>query len=374
MKNAAVLFLALAVVVCIAGVTFAAGKVAIVTNLDYDIKETYFSALEMVRKYGSDKIIHATWPLNYMDRQEQMVSIIAKLAADQNVKAIVINRAVPGTNAAIDKLLETRKDIFIAYCTPSYHQGENPSDAAARAAVTLEINELEMGGTIPAQAKKMGAKTLIHYSYPRHMGQPMLLTRKELMRAKCASLGIEFVDTTALDPMSDGLRDAEQFILEDVPKMVKKYGADTAFFSTNNRMQAPLISAVINTKAIYPQPPLPSPYEGFPLAFGIKSDFEKPNNLQGVISETRRIIKGKGAEGRLSTWPVPVDMMFTAGCVEYAFKVISGEASPDKLDKALLEKCFSNYAGVGVITTHYVDEFGKEYPNYLLTLMDYLNY
>jgi hypothetical protein len=139
-------------------------------------------------------------------------------------------------------------------------------------------------------------------------------------------------------------------------------------------MQIPLIKAVVDTKAIYPQPCCPSPFHGYPTALGIKSDTNNPNNLQHVIDETRKILKEKGVEGRLSTWPVPLAMMFTVGATEYAMKVINGETVIDKLDKELFEKCLSDYAKVGVATKPLVDNSGKEFPNFLLAIMGFLTY
>ena len=346
------------------------GKVAIVTNTVSQNEEEYRSAQEMVAKYG-DRIVHVTWPDNFMAEQEQMVSVVAKLAYDPDVKALIINQAVPGTNAAVDKLLETRDDIFIVYSTPQ----ENPPDVARRAQLILQPDELAMGNTIPVQAKKLGAKVFVHYSFPRHMSQVLLSSRRELMKKKVAELGLEFVDATAPDPTGDsGLPGAQQFILEDVPKMVAKYGKDTAFFSTNCAMQIPLIKAVVDSGAIYPQPCCPSPYHGFPTALGIESDSSKPGDLQHVIDETRRILKEKGMEGRLSTWPVPVAMMSTVASTEYAFKVMDGKVPFDKLDIPVLEQCMADYAKGKVTTTPYVDEAGKKYDNYLFILMDFLTY
>jgi hypothetical protein len=346
------------------------GKVAIVTNTVSQNEEEYRSAQEMVAKYG-DRIVHVTWPDNFMAEQEQMVSVVGKLAYDQDVKALVINQAVPGTNAAVDKLLETRDDIFIVYCSPQ----ENPPDAASRAQLILQPDELAMGNEIPVQAKKLGAKVFVHYSFPRHMSQVLLSSRRELMKKKCAEIGLEFVDATAPDPTGDsGLPGAQQFILEDVPKMVEKYGKDTAFFSTNCAMQIPLIKAVVDTGAIYPQPCCPSPYHGFPTALGIESDSSKPGDLQHVIDETRRILAEKGMTGRLSTWPVPVAMMATVASTEYAFKVMAGEVPFDKLDIPVLEQCMADYAKVAVKSAPYVDEAGKTYDNYLFVLMGFLTY
>ncbi len=113
------------------------GKVAIVTNTVSQNEEEYRSAETMSQKYG-DRIVHVTWPDNFMTEQEQMITTVSKLAADPEIKAVIINQAVPGTNAAIDKLLETRDDMLIIYGTPQ----ENPEDVAARADIILKPNEL----------------------------------------------------------------------------------------------------------------------------------------------------------------------------------------------------------------------------------------
>ena len=98
-------------------------KVAIVTNTVSQNEEEYRSAQEMVAKYG-DRIVHVMWPDNFMAEPEQMVSVISKLAYDKEIKAVVINQAVPGTNPAIDKLREARRDVFIVYASPQ----ENPPE------------------------------------------------------------------------------------------------------------------------------------------------------------------------------------------------------------------------------------------------------
>ena len=35
---------------------------------------------EMVKKYGSDKIVHELWPDNFMQEQEQMISVLGKIS------------------------------------------------------------------------------------------------------------------------------------------------------------------------------------------------------------------------------------------------------------------------------------------------------
>lgn len=351
------------------------GKVAIVTNTLSQNEEEYRSAQQMVAKYGEEKIVHVLWPDNFMAEQEQMVSIVAKIASDPEIKALIINQAVPGTNAAVDKLLETRDDVFIVYCTPQ----ENPPDVSSRADLILQPDELKMGDNIPIQAQKLGAKTFVHYSFPRHMSQVLLSTRRELMKAKCAELGIEFVDATAPDPTGDsGVTGAQQFILEDVPKMIAQYGKDTAFFSTNCAMQIPLIKAVSDAGGIYPQPCCPSPYHGFPTALGIESGDYSENSMENVISQTAVKLQEKGVLGRFSTWPVPVSMMDTVASTEYAIKWMAGEiADKNTIDLKVLEQCMADYAKVSVVTSPYAETANGNtvtYDNYRLILMDFLTY
>ncbi|MBQ7817096.1 MAG: DUF3798 domain-containing protein [Oscillospiraceae bacterium] len=157
-----------------------AGKVAIVTNTVSQNEEEYRSAEQMAEKYG-DRIVHVTWPDNFMTEQEQMITTVSKLAADPEIKSIVINQEVPGTNTSIDKLIETRDDMLIIYATPQ----ENPEDVAVRADIIMQPNELDMGPAMVELAAEMGAKTFVHYSFPRHMAQVLLYGRRDLIMAKC---------------------------------------------------------------------------------------------------------------------------------------------------------------------------------------------
>lgn len=348
-----------------------AGKVAIITNTVSQNEEEYRSAELMTAKYG-DRIVHVTWPDNFMAEQEQMITTVSKLAADPEIKAIVINQAVPGTNPAIDKLLETRDDMFIVYATPQ----ENPEDVAVRADIIMQPNELDMGPAMVELAYEMGAKTFVHYSFPRHMAQIMLSGRRDLMMAKCEELGIQFVDATAPDPTGDsGTAGAQQFILEDVPKMVAQYGKDTAFFSTNCAMQVPLIKACVEEGAMYPQPCCPSPYHGYPTALGLvaEGDSAAAITVEEIVAQTTAALEAAGVLGRFGTWPVPTSMMMTVAGTEYAIDWIDGEIT-DRLDVDALTTRMGEYAGRDCTVSPYVDEAGTSYDNYLLIMMDYLVY
>ena len=190
---------------------------------------------------------------------------------------------------------------------------------------------------------------------------------------------VRSVDVDALDPLGDsGAYNVEMFILENVPWMIAKYGRDTAFYCTNCFLQVPLIKAVTDNHAIYPQPCCPSPYHGFPEALGIETGEGIPD-LNYIINETLRIAAAKNMSGRLSTWPVPLPMMLTHADVEYAIKWINGEVPETSIDDQVLMDCMTAY--IKEITGRDIEinmssfsEDGKVYDNLKLLLMSYLNY
>ena len=354
-----------------AAVAATEGKIAIITNTVSQNEEEYRSAQAMVEKYG-DRVIHDTMPDNFMAEQEQFISVINKYGTDPDVKAIIINQACPGSNPGIDKVAEVRdlNDLFVAYCTPQ----ENPTDITTRADVTISVDEVGKGTYMAQQAYDMGCKTFVHYSFPRHMAQVTLAGCRDKIKEKCEELGIEFVDATAPDPTSDaGNTGAQMFILEDVPKMVEKYGKETAFFSTNCVMQVPLIEAVYDSGAYFVQPCCPSPYHGFPSAFGIESPSDLVNGITETIEATKKYVADAGLTGHFSTWSVPASIANTVACTEYAFLWMAGlvgDCEPDVLAAVL-----ANYCGTEAALEPFVDPgTGEVTENYLVYQLGYLNY
>lgn len=344
-------------------------KIGIMTGTVSQNEEEYRAAEAVQKKYGKDRVLLMTYPDKFMDEQETTIANLVSMASDPKVKALIIVQAVPGTSAAIEKVKELRDDLLIIAGTP----GEDPKMIASKADVVLAMDELTMGRTIPEQAKKQGAKVFVHYSFPRHMSYALLSARRDLMKETCADIGLEFVDATAPDPTGDaGVSGAQQFILEDVPRKIEKYGKDTAFFSTNCSMQVPLISASLDQGGIYPQPCCPSPYHGFPSALGIKIPEDKKGDIDFAVEEIRKEVAAKNGTGRFSTWPVPVAMMFVEASSDYAMAWGRGEFDK-KLNKEKLQEYFDNYAKVGV-TLNELDEGGVHYDNYLMTMVDFLNF
>lgn len=347
----------------------AAYKIGILTGTVSQNEEEYRAAERVVAKYGADRVVVKTYPDKFMDEQDTTISNIVELASDPEIKAIIIVQAVPGVSAGIEKAKELRSDLLIIAGVP----GEDPPMIAAKADIVLALDELAMGKSIPEQAQKMGAKTFVHYSFPRHMSYALLAARRDLFKENCEKLGITFVDATAPDPTGDaGVPGAQQFILEDVPRMVAEYGKDTAFFSTNCAMQVPLIKATLDEGGIYPQPCCPSPTHGFPSALGITIPADKTGDMAFILETVKTEIAAKNGTGRFSTWSVPVSMMFIEGAVEYAMQWAEGKTN-GKVDQEALKKAFEDYAKTTISMTTLEDN-GVKYDNYFMILLDFFTF
>lgn len=346
-------------------------KIGVVTGTVSQGEEEYQEAMNQIAKYGN-VIVHATYPDNFSTETETVISQVVELASDPAVKAIVFVQAVPGAAAAIEKVRETRPDMLVIAGVP----GEDPPIIAGKADIVLQVDEISMGRTIPEMAAKMGAKTFIHYSFPRHLSYATIARRLEIMKETCKELGIELVEVNAPDPTGDaGVSGAQQFITEDVPRQIEKYGKDTAFFSTNCAMQEPLIRTIWENGAIYPQQCCPSPYHGYPAGLNIDVKGHE-GDVQYMLDQIAIKLKEKGQEGRMSTWGVPINMLMIDAGVRYAIKFAEGEIT-DRSDVEAFKVALNEAAAarnVGEIAVTSYDEDGVSLPNFLMLLAPFYDF
>lgn len=344
-------------------------KIGIITGTASQGDEEITQATKMKEKYG-DMIVTSTYPDNFTSETETLISNAVAMASDPDVKAIVWCQAVPGTAAAIDKVRETRPDMVFIAGTP----GEDPGVINPKADIVFQVDEPGCGVVIPPQAKKQGAKTLIHYSFPRHMSYALIVARHENLKTYCAENDIELVDVTAPDPTGDsGITGAQQFILEDVPRQVEKYGKDTCFFTTNCGMQEPLIRSVFEQGAIYTLQCCPSPFHAFPAALNIDMTGHEAD-VDYMLEQMAIKVKEAGMEGRVSTWGVPCNMLFVEAGVEYAIKYLNGETNgvvDDEAIRATLQECAGD---VQVNVTNHVAEDGTTAANHYLVTADFVTF
>jgi hypothetical protein len=325
--------------------------------------EEEFRAAENMKKIYGDKIVITTYPDRFMQEQETTISNMMAMASDPQVKAIVMVQAVPGAAAAIDRVREVRPDILFILGVP----GEDPDMIASKGDVILQTNDLARGAQIAQQAKDMGATTLVHYSFPRHMSYEMLSARRDLMKAEAQKIGLRFVEEDAPDPTGDaGVPGTQQFIMEDVPRKIAQFGKETAVFGTNCSMMEPMIRQTVSNGGIFPVQCCPSPYHALPGALGISIPEDKKGNLEWIREAIGTSVAKANMTGRVATWPVPVNMMYVEAGVKYAIEYLEGRTN-GKVDKPVLISLMEQVAGGKVELTNY-----KQYPHYFLYLSDHL--
>lgn len=346
-------------------------KIGIMTGTVAQNEEEFRRAEAIQKQLGADRVVIATYPERFMQEQETTISNMMAMASDPLVKAIVFVQAVPGAAAAIDRVRQVRPDILFVLGVP----GEDPDMIAGKGDILLQTDDLARGAQIAQKAKAMGATTLVHYSFPRHMSYEMLSARRTLMKQEAEKLGLRFVEQDAPDPTGDaGVPGTQQFIMEDVPRKVAQFGANTAFFGTNCAMMEPMIRQVAATKALYPVQCCPSPFHALPNALGIAVPGDKKADVPWILAEEKAKIASMGMSGRIATWPIPVNQLYLQAGVEYAKAYIEGQTK-GKVDKAALVAIMERIAGGKVQLTEYTSAKTKTtYSNYFLFLSDFYNF
>ena len=343
-------------------------KIGIITGTVSQGDEEIGAAMKMKEMYP-DIVVTATYPDNFSTETEQTIATVTNMAADPEVKAIVFVQAVPGATAAINKVRETRDDILFitGVCA------EDPAVIAAAADICMLVDEITMGTSVIDQAVAQGAKTFVHISFERHLGYATISARQQLFKDRCAELGVEYVEATAPDPTGDaGVPGAQAWITENIKPYVEKYGKDTAFFSTNCSLQVPLIQQIAELGAIYPVQCCPSPYHAYPSAFNIDTA-----GHEGDIDYLNEQIAAKVAEygnsGRMSTWPISVNMTMIEAGFNYANKWINGEIT-DRCDADALLAEIQAVGGEGMEISNYSDDNGTLDNFFMINSTTYMNF
>jgi len=337
-------------------------KIGLLVGTVTQNEEEFRMAEQMQREFGEERIVIRTYPDRFMQEQETTISQMMALASDPAMRAIVMVQSVPGAAAAVDRVRAVRPDILIILGSPQ----EDPDLVARRGDIVLNINDLGRGYQIAEHAQRMGATVLVHYSFPRHMSIEFLATRRNMMRERAEQLGIRFVEVDAPDPTGDaGVPGTQQFINEDVPRQIARYGANTAFFGTNCAMMEPLIRQVVAGKALFPVQCCPSPYHALPGALGISVPDEQRGNLEWIISQIDTAVDSAGMTGRVATWPAPINMAMIQAGTYYAIEYINGRTN-GKVDDAKIREIFAKVAGGADLT------FYGDYKNYYMVMLDHM--
>ena len=297
--------------------------VGVVTVSVSQAEDSFRGAEAIAKKYGNvqdgGRINVVTIPDNFMQEQETTISLITSLADDPKMKAIVINESVPGTYSAFKTIREKRPDILLF--SSSSH--EDPVQVSKVADVVINPDSIARGYLIVKAAHDLGAKKFMHISFPRHLSYEVIAKRRDVMEQTAKDLGMEYIEMSAPDPVSDvGVPGAQQFILEQVPNWIAKYGKDTAFFVTNDAQTEPLLRQIAKNGGYFIEADLPSPTMGYPGAFGIQFADEEKGNWAKILEKVEKEVTANGGAGRMGTWAYSYSFSTAEALTELAIKAV----------------------------------------------------
>ena len=272
--------------------------------------------------YGEENVTLAIYPDNFTEELETTIQTIVNLSDDPEMKAIIVNQAVPGTTEAFRQIKEHRPDII---CVAGESHEDLPEIGSA-ADLTCNNDFVARGYLIIRTAHELGCDTFVHISFPRHMAYETMSRRVAIMKAACEEFGMKFVLETAPDPTSDvGVAGAQAYILEKVPEWVEKYGKNAAYFCTNDAHTEPLLKQLLEYGRYFIEADLPSPLMGYPGALGIDLT-EEAGDFEKILAKVESAICEKGGADRFGTWAYSYGYTVSAGLAEHCKNVLQGNS------------------------------------------------
>ncbi len=280
------------------------------------------------QKYGEDRIILATYPDNFTEELETTIQTIVNLSDDADMKAIIVNQAIPGTTEAFRQIKERRPDII---CIAGESHEDLPEIGSA-ADLVCNNDFVARGYLIIRTAHELGCDTFVHISFPRHLSYETMSRRVAIMKAACEEFGMEFVMESAPDPTTDvGVPGAQAYIAEHVPEWVEKYGQNSAYFCTNDAHTEPLLRGLIENGGYFIEADLPSPLMGYPGALGLDLT-EEAGDFSKILAKVESAVVEKGGAGRFGTWAYSYGYTVSAGLAQHAMNVIDGKSELTDID------------------------------------------
>ncbi|MDR2713582.1 MAG: DUF3798 domain-containing protein [Clostridiales bacterium] len=326
------------------------------------------AAEALIAQYGKVEdggmIKHVVLP-DIIEEVELIILQISSLKDDPLMKAVIVNPAVQGTAAAFQKIREAGRDDILLIANMSQ---DDPVVISQVADVIVDSDNVLRGYYDILRAKKMGAKTFVHMSFPRHMGVYVLARRKAIYEEACNDLGLEFVFETIPDPAGDLSIAMSRQRLHDVTPLIEKYGKDAVYFTTNIALHEQVIRGAVELGAIFVDSDDMSPICGFPSALGVDLS-DVIGDWPAIVAKIEDAVVAKGMSGRVGCWPYSFAYTAGIGLFEFAKATVEGTAADDTLSEIV--KAFQvNTPGCDWVSSVFKYPDGSQLNNYYLLAMD----
>ena len=322
--------------------------------------EDYRAAQEIARRFPR-RVMHITYPDNFPAESVTVAAQLTGLAGEAKLKSMVIGQAIPGSAAAARAVRALRPDVRIGFVTPR----DDPDSVAAACDLAIGPDEIERGRAIVASAHDMGARSVVYYSFPRHLDEPLLAAQRDMMRSECARRGMRFAPVTMPDPIvADG--PAREFVIRDVPRELQRLGPATAFYATCNEVQEQLIRALLDAKQGYfVEQALPGPSVGYSEALDLESPEDaEPDSLNTTL---RQGVAALGMSGHFGTWSASVQEVTMRAMGSLMLDALDQGTNPR--DSATVNRYLEREAGAPVHMRR-----ARPGANQWLILLDHVTY
>ncbi|MDD4238064.1 MAG: DUF3798 domain-containing protein [Desulfotomaculaceae bacterium] len=345
-------------------------KIGVVTPTLSTSEDEFRAADMMVKKYP-DIVKHITLPENFSTEIETGLSQITSLADDPQMKAIIVISGQAGLLPALQKVEETRPDI-ITMTAPIW---DDPVLMAKYVDINLDTDWVKRGEAIARKAESMGAKTVIHYSFPTHLAKEVIAQRKDMMQKTSEQLGMQWVEVATPDPQTgNGTGPMLQFLREDIPRQISKYGTETNIFGTNCPMYDVIIDEALKLKFMVAEQCCPTPTQAYPTVMGLEISDEDAWDFEKINTMIREHAAAAQMTNRLGGWPLPATVFVPQYAVELAKKIID-DPGFDYNNLQNLNQFAKDFSGYNVTFNHFKPaEAGAELENYYVLIMDSILY
>ena len=164
----------------------------------------------------------------------------------------------------------------------------------------------------------------------------------------------------------------QQFLREDIPRQIEKYGVDTNIFGTNCPMYDVIIDEAFNLKYMVAEQCCPTPTQAYPTVLGLEISEEDATNWDKLNEMVAEKADEAGMKNRLSGWPMSTSVFLPEFATYVAMEYIE-DNNYDYCDLDNLEALAEEKFGYEV-DFEPIDCEGTTYDNYLGYIMESIYY
>ncbi len=325
---------------------------------------------DLERHWRGRPIELRSFPEAVADQPAEISRLLTALADEPHLQAVIVAECPVGCFDGLSRLRARRPDLFVIAMDPR----EKLEKVARAATLTVALNHAVQGYLYPTLAHRMGARTLVYFSFPRHLNRPHLSRQYRILTQATRDMNMILVsDIDGPDPRAPGVDRAalEAYLEQAVERYLDQYGPKTAFITTST-LHSDLLVPIVMRRGGRALPGYQSSLLlGFPEALGME---EEARSLFGqwrdlLALEDEKIMADRPA-GEFAVWTYPYPHSALLAVAEITRAAIDEER--DIYDIAKFQAALGQYApGVKWLVTPHMDYTADRLvPQVLLLLQD----